>query len=260
MSCVILDTLLSIDPEAKLKYLHSCLCQDSGTRGSRLAFAPLQQERQNLEVPYLVQRESAGKQTFEDSDFPSAMQPFALDKQPEDCNRFISDDPDQFPLKIYPYIVRALKLRHRGLPKDLKAVKHFMKIIPQLRMFLQKLDTLRSSDQERVMDHGLAIYISHLKHLRAVAEEQALRQKIRIAVLGATFPSNWDNWTQKWFIEILELVWGDSIKSDDIHLIQESHAAANWLMHLTPDMRNARPKQIILADFGGHTFVSPGSS
>ncbi|KAL2205824.1 hypothetical protein CC79DRAFT_1369273 [Sarocladium strictum] len=231
-----------------------CLCQDAGTRSSRLAFAPLKQDRQNLEIPYLVQRKGAGKQNFEDSDFPGAMHPFAVDKQSEDCTGFIGDEPDQFPLKIYPYIMRARKLRQRGLPNDLKAVKHFKKIIPQLRMFLQKLDTLGPSAQERVMDHGLAIYISHLRHLRVVAEAQALRQNIRITVLGATFPSNWDNWTQKWFIEILELVWGDSIKSDDIHLIQESHAAANWLMHLTPEMRNARPTQIILADFGGHTF------
>jgi hypothetical protein len=198
-----------------------------------------------------------GKESFEDSDCPAAGQFFSIHKRPEDCIGFISDRPGQFPVKIYPYIVRALKLRERGHPDDLEAVEEFAETIPQLGAFLSTFDRQESDKvRERVVDHGLAIYTSHLQQLKRKAEEQARQEGIRITALGATFPSNWDNWTQKWFIEILNLVWGDSVQPDAIELIQESHAAAHWLMYLNKYMRRKRPTQVVLADFGGHTFVS----
>jgi hypothetical protein len=182
------------------------------------------------------------------------MQCFDLEKPPKDCIGFINDNPDSLPVKMYLYVYRVHMLHRRNLPGDAAAIYKIRKLIPQVRDFLIRFDQLEAFKQDKVIDHGLKIYITHLRQLKAESEKQALAENIEIKELGATIPPNWDNWIQTFFIRILNVVW-DSIDEDSIELIKEPHAAANWLMWLSPEMQQLKPRQVVLVDFGGHTLV-----
>lgn len=198
------------------------------------------------------------RERFEAGDFASAANFFDVDKPPLDCIGYIGDDPDQTPVKMNMYIARIVKLRQRGNPEDLQNVAVYRDRMPQLDRFFYRFDRLDNHMQRRVLSHAQSIFLAHLGQIRSESEITAELKKVKITRLAATIPPNWDVWTQRFYVLLLAKVW-DNLDVEDIHLLHESEAIGHWLLCLDPKTQALRPRQLIVADFGGHTLVCHGS-
>lgn len=233
---------------------------DVGTHGTRAAVESMEKRGRfagnSTDEPLIVHRDNVFKDEvgFDLCSYPAGMKPFDITKPPEQCINFSNDSSALFPVKMFIYVLWVREIRKRNHAGDAKAVAKIIDLIPQLEAFFVRFDQCCRSKQDIIIAHALDTYLAHLRQVKSDSESQALKMNVRVTELGASIPPNWDNWMQRVFIQILEKVW-TSIERDSIELIAESHAAFNWLMHLTYEMRKVRPTQLIHADFGGHTFV-----
>ncbi len=202
---------------------------------------------------------SENEEKPDQTDFPSGATLFATNRCPEQCLEDLSDDPDQTPIKMFPYIGRIQKLRDRNTKKDLQLVAAYIRLIPQLDRFYERFDNLIDDNaRKRVLAHAQNIFLAHLSSVKSQSDNLASSKGYSITRVAATIPPNWDQWTQEFYIKLLGRAW-NNLNIDAFSLIYESEAVGHWLLSLEQPIEADRPKRLVIVDFGGHTLVSDKS-
>jgi hypothetical protein len=239
---------------------------DLGTTATRASLASPDCNNNNKH-PDIVSRPDnlEHRERYGDGDFPSAADFFAVNKAPKLCIGYIGDDPDQTPIKIYPYICRITAMRNRRSYEDKNKAKvsdedkefenKYRSMIPQLERFFDRFDALDKDAQSGVMKHARKVLLAHLGLIRWKSDLRAASRGWKVTQVVATIPPNWDRWTQHLYIRVLKRVWKHLGSEEAITLLHESEAIGHWLLGFDERTREKRPKRLILADFGGHTLV-----
>lgn len=204
--------------------------------------------------PIVVPRDSShlARDQYYGGDIPATAYPFRVTEKPEDCLDYTADTHAvSFPLKMYPYFKRS---REYLRAKEMNKVNTIRKTIPQIDDLYKRLEGGDAEFQEQVENHLGKIFCCHLRKVREQSKRKARTKTMQIVKLAVTIPPNWDAYLQTIYVDLLSEVW-EEIHPDDITIIHESDAAAHWVFWSDQRWQESTTRQILIADFGGHTLV-----
>lgn len=186
-------------------------------------------------------------------DFPATAYPLKLQEAPERCLGYAADaHASPFPLKMFFYFQHFRALLSEN---ETSRAENLRRNLPQIDALWKQLSACDADHQQRVADHLESIFRYHLRTVREHSERTAASKGWRITKLAITLPPSWNSHLQTMYTDILGQIW-DDLATGDITKIYESEAVAHWLLRQDVRWQTDSAKQLLVADFGGHTLVS----
>ncbi|CAM1509342.1 Fc.00g030810.m01.CDS01 [Cosmosporella sp. VM-42] len=189
---------------------------------------------------------------YTDWELPGMFNPFETDEPPEKCLLYSSEgSPYVIPVKMFFYILRMSILDETGHYEELDQIHQ---TVPQLGIFWRLYKRYTAKRQVEIFEHMDRVYRCHLALLREESKKAADTKHIQITKIALAAPPNWDKWMAREYLQRIKDQWPE-VEESDIFLVSEATGVANYLIATQKERLRARnTNEILLCDFGGHTF------